>query len=564
MKRKKVFCLLCLVLLCGACSPGKNIQIKEISEDQLVDTSPVSGGTLEIPLTHMENVNPLLTKNTDYYYFSKLIYDSLFIPDALGNYKKNLAEHVEYSEDGYTLTVTLKEGIRWQDGQTLTAYDVADTFNAIRKLPGDNPYVNLFRHSITSCQAFDPQTFARAVAFDERNVDFQFNKPYRNVLQMLTFPILPSHLLTQDQMLENENFPLVGSGPFRYLQGDSLKEWVLEKNPNYWGRPAYIDKIYGKILNGKDQGENALETGQVDLSINAGYDWDKYQTTHRIRLEHMASNQLEFLAINTSLEKFQGESGRALRQAIHRGINKERIIDSLYLGKAVQTSSLVHPKSKYGKYIKGHIYYNLETARKILEDAGFKENDQGFFTLPDGGSLRLGITTNSTDYTRKATVDLIIDDLRRMGLDAYPAYPPVDTKKEVDKEKEKEDWENFQANLSQGNFDLALVGVQMTPSPDLASLLYSGAIGGTNIARYQNQEMDQVLQKISLQSVDEDEKSLYNNITELFYRDCPYVPLFYKEAVLLKDKRVRRNLDPSIYDLYSSVKDSYIPKEFQD
>ncbi len=563
MRRGLIVCLLFLLCL-TACQGSKDIKIKEISEDELVETSPVSGGTLELPLTHMDTVNPLLTKNTDYFYFSKLIFESLYISDALGNFKNNLAEHYEFSEDGLTLSVTLKKDLRWHDGQPLTAQDVADTFNAILDLPADNPYLGLIRHSMGSCNSFSGSGSCRAVAFDERNVDFQFDRPYRNVLQMLTFPVLPSHLLSQEDRLKEEGFPMVGSGPFRYMSGDTLKPWTLEKNPNYWGQPPYIDKVQGKILENKGQGTNALETGQVDLSMNDGYDWDRERNSSRIQVEEFPTNELEFLAINMKQEKFQGSQGQALRQAMARGINKARIIDSLCLGKAIQTSSLIHPKSKYADYISQSIYYNVDTGRNILKKAGFKENERGFFTFPDGRELRIAITTNSFNYNRKATVDLIIDDLRRMGLEAYGNYLPVDNRKEKDPAKQKEEWDNFQKQIKDGNFDLALVGMQMTPLPDLSSLLYSGMVGQSNLSSYSSQEMDQYLKKLSLRSVDEDEKTLYNKITELFYRDCPYIPLYFKQGAILKDKRIRRSLEPSVYDLYHRLSKTYIPKEYQD
>lgn len=562
--RKYLLVILLALLTLTSCQMSSDIKIKEISEDELADMGPVEGGNLEIPLTHMDTVNPLLTKNTDYFYFSKMMFESLYVPDALGNFRPCLAEHHEVSEDGLTLSVTLKKDLRWQDGQPLTAQEVADTFNAILDLPADNSYVNLIRHSIGSCNSFSSKATVRAVAFDERNIDFQMDKPYRNALQMFTFPVLPSHLLNQEDLISEENFPMIGSGPFRYLSGDTLKRWSLEKNPNYWGNPPYIDKIQGKILDGKDQGTNALETGQVDLSINNGYDWGRHTNSSRIQVEEFPTNEVDFLAINMGKEKFQNASGRALRQAMARSINKARIIDSLCLGKAVETSSFIHPKSKYGEYLDHSIYYNVQTARDIMKKAGFKENDRGFFTLPNGQELRISITTNSFHYNRKATVDLIIDDLRRMGIDAYANYLPVEDKKNKEDGKVKEEWKAYEKQIQDGNFDLALVGMQMSPIPDLSSLLYSGMIGQSNLSRYANPEMDQYLKKLSLRGVDEDEKNLYNEITGLFYRDCPYIPLYYKQGAILKDKKIRKSLEPSVYDLYHGLSTSYIPKEYQD
>ncbi|MDO5713745.1 MAG: ABC transporter substrate-binding protein [Tissierellia bacterium] len=547
-----------------ACDKGMNLKVEEISQNELVDLNPVNGGEMVLPLTNMEGKNPLLTDNEEYYQFMKLVYDSLFISTPGGKYIPSLAEHYEYSNDGYTVSVTIKDNVRWQDGEPFTAYDVADTFNAIRKLPPTSAYYKLLRNAVGTCNPFNPETFARAVVFDERNVDFQFDKPYANVLEMLTFPILPSHLYDEEGMLTHENFKIMGTGPFQFNSEEENQEIILERNPNFYGKNPYIEKIHGKILNSKENMDNAFETAQIDLARSREFDWDKYDGNSRVDYEEFYTNELDFLAFNLNSPIFQGSNGKAIRQAIARGVNKKRIIESMYLNKADEAFFLLHSELYPGNLLENKIYYNMEAGKELLRNVGYKDRDEdGLLEDGDGNTIRIGVTTNSYNYIRRTIADLIIDDLRTMGIDAYPAYPPVEGEERYDENSRLEQWNTYYEALKKGDFQLALVGMNFSGTPDLGVLLYSGAIGSTNLANYSNKAMDQRIVQLSIYGLDRDEKSLYNSINDAFIDDCPYVPLYFKRGALLKDKKIKGLIHPSPYYLFRDVKDVYIPKELR-
>lgn len=555
--------LLVLGVTCCDLSPA-GPEVKEITQDELVDLNPVSGGEIVLPLTNMEGKNPLLTDNEEYFQFIQLVYDSLFIMSPGGKYIPSLAEHYEYSNDGYTVSVTIKDNVHWQDGEPFTAYDVADTFNALRKLPPDSAYYKLLRNAVGVCNPFDPEHFARAVVFDERNVDFQFDKPYANVPEMLTFPILPTHLYDEEGMLSNEDFKIMGTGPFQFAGEEENQQIVLERNPNYYGKSPYPDRIVGKILSSKENTVNALETAQTDIARSREFDWEKYKGNSRVTYEEFYTNELEFVAFNLRSPIFQGERGKAIRQAIARGINKKRIVESMYLNKADEAFFLLHPELYPGNLLEDKIYYNVEAGKELLRNVGYKDRDEdGILEDADGNTIRIGVTTNSYNYIRRTIADLIIDDLRTMGIDAYAAYPPADREDRYDENSKTAQWKEYYETLRTGNFQMAITGMNFSGNPDIGTLLYSGAIGSTNLAGYSNSEMDRYIEKLSIRTLDRDEKSLYNSINEQFIEDCPYVPLYFKRGALLKDQKIKGSVHPSPYNLYRDLKDVYIPKELR-
>lgn len=567
MKKIKIILLLIVSLMLSACVDSYDkIKYDEINKNELVNLSPVNGGEVVLPLTGTNSLNPLLTNNENYFQFSKLIYDSLFVVDKLGNIVHSIAEHYEISADGLTVSVTLKDGVKWHDGEALTSEDVANTYNALKYLPPESAYYKLLRGAIGISNSFNIENFSRAVVFDERNLDFQFDRPYSNVLEILTFPILPSHIYEGEGFVANEDFKVIGTGPFKFSKEDKLQEITLEKNVNYHGRAPYVDFIRGKVLESSDMQINAFETAQIDMTVSKAFDWNKYLSNSRIKLEEFNTNSLETIVFNTKAPIFQEESGRNLRRAIAHGVNKERIINSLYLGKADITSFFFNPKFVIGNQVENSIYYNVETAKKILIDAGFKDLDgDSFFETPQGEKFSLGIKTNSYNYLRKTMADLIADDLKTIGVNAHVDYEEINPDAIYDKTSLNEQWTRFTETLNSSDFQVAIIGIDFSIIPDVSTVLHSNGIGrGLNYSRYSKVEMDALINKLTVGVHTEEEKiELYNQINNLFLEECPYVPLFFKKNALLVDNKIKNNIDPTFFNNYRGLKDVYIPKEFR-
>ena len=98
------------------------------------------GGTLTVPLTNFDTLNPLLTNNNSYYQLSNLLYDRLFTYEGSGRMVPSLVEHVETSDGGKRVSLTIKKDIYWEDGTPLTTTDIAKTFDAVKACPEGTIY----------------------------------------------------------------------------------------------------------------------------------------------------------------------------------------------------------------------------------------------------------------------------------------------------------------------------------------------------------------------------------------------------------------------------------------
>ncbi|MDO5301059.1 MAG: peptide ABC transporter substrate-binding protein [Tissierellia bacterium] len=507
------------------------------AEVPVVVQPPASGGAITVPLTNFDTLNPLLTTNEDYHQFSQLIYNSLYTHENDGSLKPQLAEHVERSEDGKRLTVTLKEEVYFQDGAPLTAKDVAETFNAMKKLPADSPMMNKLRHSVGLSNPFDPETFAEAKVFDERNVDFEFQRPYAGALSILTFPILPAHLLSQEEMIQAEDFRPLGTGPYQFVSYTPNREIVLKKNPNYFSDVAYAEEIYGKIYADADSIREAYDSSSVDLFFSEDYTWDRYRADENSQLDSYPTNRLEVMVFNLADPTVGGH--RALRQAISQGVNRRRILDSLYLSQGVPVNFFLNPEINTLQTANNDVYSSVDASRELLRKAGFRDVDgDGYLELPDGSPLRLRIRYDAGNDLRSRQSSFLLDDLQAMGIEA-----------------QGEPFNKSEGETLPDPFQVALVGMSFSDHVDLAAVLSSQGVGSLNMSGYQNDQVDQWCAELSLTTDKKQQRELIQLIREQFLEDAPMVPLFFLNETIVRSSKLTGDLRPNVYHKLKGIPD---------
>lgn len=561
LKKSYIF-LLVLILLIGCEAPEREAEFVEVEKSDLTNVAPTPGGSITIPLINFETLNPLYPNNPSVYYFSKLIYDSLFVYNEEGQLESNLVEHYVLSPDKMTLTLTLKDNLTWHDGSKLTTEDVLKTFNLIKNSEIKGPYYSIFRHCVGYGNEFDPETFLKMEIFDDRNIDLHFDRPYADILNMLTFPILNRGVI--DDFLNGGEFKTMGSGPYKVKEVQPGIHIELIRNDAYHGKLSYIETIYAKIFDNNTLAVLGFETGQTDLVVSETYDWAKYQDVPRIRISEFPSNEMDLLIINNSRDIFTGANGRKIKQSISSAINKKRIIDRLYLGKAIETSLPVNLNTTKYYGLKSDNYYNEERSRQLLNEIGYNNlNENGFFENENGETVNIKLKTNFSNNYKSITADFIIQDLRAVGINAYTDYRANAQEEMSSKEIEKSKTE-FLADLRSGDFDIAIVSVNLTDVVDMGALLHSDAIGdGMNYAFYSNHNLDYYLQKLKINYDYDETKNTYIKAIEIYTEDMPIVPLYIKMEALLTDEKLQGEVNPIQSDIYRSIKNMFILKQFQ-
>lgn len=556
-KKSLVLILIVLLLILSACE-DTNIEDSIINknEDNNLILEPVNGGQITIPLTNFNTLNPLLTSNLNYYYFSKLIFESLFEFGQDLSPEPKLAEEYSIFNEGKTVSVKLKENIRWHDGEKLTTEDIAFTIDAIKYAGINSPYGNVLKDI----------TILNTKIVDERTIEINFDRQYLNNLEVLTFPIVPKHVFVKKggknsiiAAASMDDYTPIGTGPYKFQYYAKNKFVTLSKNENYWKGSPYIDEIVGKVLDDESVILTAFETGQVSFASTIGMDWDKYKQNSRIKVQEYISPNYEFIGFNFSNSLLSGEKGQDIRKAIFYGINRQDIIAKVYLGHGTQIDVPLHPSS-YLLSSDAYTYgYNKEKALEILNDIGYVDKDEdGILEDENGNKLTLRLMTNPNNSQRKLVAELIKDYLYDIGIDVKLDFN-TQYVKEYDEIEEESIWNEFKLRLNKGDYDMSLLGWQSSIIPNLYPLYHSSMIGtGTNFINYESEAMDQLLLDSLVDGPRDRKIDTYSKIQNKIINEIPYLSLYFINKGLLIDTKIQGELNSTFFSIYNGIENCYV------
>jgi peptide/nickel transport system substrate-binding protein len=497
----------------------------------LTVSQPASGAdkktTFTVALTSdLDSFNPFLGVEANSYEMWALMYDYLV------NYSMKdmspapgLAESWDTSSDGKTWTFHVRDGVKWSDGQDLTAEDVAFTYN--RVLTGEIEGTNWssYLNNVSKVTAPDPQT-----------VELTLSQP-NAVLPLLPIPIVPEHVwkgVTEKDMKSFANEPkpgqpVVGSGPFRLTSGTTGGSTIeFEKNPDYWNGTPHVDQVVYRVYKSKDPAVQALIKGEVDFveDINP-LQVKALQGQKGIAAQNGISPLFEEIgfntgAVDTKTKKPIGDGNPALRDpkfrhALGYAVDLDRIVKSAYQGAAEAGMTIV--PSAYGGWHwqptgEDKFTFDLDKAGQLLDEAGYEKGADGKRTMPDGkpiGTLRL--FARSDQKPSVDTMNFFQEWLADVGIDAE--VTPMDTNRlgEV---------------ILEGNYDAFQWDWFVEPDPDgILADFTCDQLGGLSDSWYCNKEYD-ALYKQQNGEMDHDKRvEIVKRMQQMLYEDSPYIVTAY-------------------------------------
>ena len=363
---------------------------------------------------------------------------------ATDELEPGLAESWTLSADGLTYTLKLRNGVQFSDGTPFTSADVLFTARA------------LYDPKVGSALSHPLHVGDRPLVFeapDPATVVIRFPQPFAPGLRLLeSFPIYPRHKL--EAALKEGRFrrawqvgtPLsdvVGLGPFVLSQHAPGERVVFARNPHYWKRDAsgaqlpYLDQL--TIVITPDQNTEALrlQSGDTDLMVNADIrpeDFARFRSAAdagRLRLLEVGTgvdpNFLWFNLGDPSPRRALFKE-TAFRQAISYAVDRNAIVNTVYLGAAVAVHGPITPGNKnwYSNAVPTYSY-DPARAKTLLASLGLTDRDgDGMLEDREGTPVRFSILTQRAHTVRERTTAVIQEHLRQVGLavDVVTFDPP--------------------------------------------------------------------------------------------------------------------------------------------
>ena len=378
-----------LLSLLGGCGGEKTTQTRSPEEepDRVVfeDTARKKEATVGIAQDLDDSLDPHRTVAAGTKEIMFNVFEGLVKPTPEGELVPAVAESYVISEDRTTYTFTLRPGVKFHNGQTVSAEDVAWSLQRCADETAGSSLV----------EAFSAVTGVEVV--DEKTVSLTISEPDNEFFSYLTAAILPKDYDKQDTAP-------VGTGPFRFVSRSAQDNIVLERFEDYWGIPAKLDKVTLKIMENADSLLLSMESGAIDLCAHLT-STQVEQLGEDFYAAEGTMNLVQALYLNHAEKPFDD---LRVRQALCYAVDREQIIDLAFDGYGSPIGSSMYPA--FGKYFDDSLssYYphDVEKAKALLAEAGY----------PNGFEMTITVPSNYQPHVDTAQV--IAEQLRAVGITA--------------------------------------------------------------------------------------------------------------------------------------------------
>jgi len=520
--------LVLLALLVGCARPTpevveKTVVVKEtvvVTKEVVVTPTPAGprkGGTLIVGLAagSIVTLDPAAYSDRTTETVIRNIFDGLVTRTTDNRVVLELAESYEWIDD-QTVEFKLKKGVKFHNGEDLTADDVVFTFERI----------------LTQDIGAKRRGFVKEVEnvekVDDYTVRFNLKSPWPVFMQMLVHnQIVPKDYLTQVGDEEFAKRP-VGAGPFRFVEGKLDEQIVLERFDDYYGGadelppvgPPLLDKVIFRMIPETSTRVASLLAGEVHIIQNVpAYMVPQFLGNPDVQVKTCMGTRPKFMDLNVTRPPFDDVR---VRQALNYAVDAETLLAKVAGGYGIILPGPLSPANNYADPDLKPYGYDPEKAKELLAEAGYKPEDISFVIDAYGpyveiaeavaGQLRaLGMDANVRTWEYKVVKPLLLNCerqafLRDWGDSAFDPVGYIEAK-----------WHTR---------------VEGTP------------LGRGNFSCYSNPEVDALIEAGASEPDPEKRREIYYKMQRLIYEDAPAVFLYVPQEIEAASAKVN-NWEPS-------------------
>lgn len=392
------------------------------------------------------------------------VFEGLVKPDTDGNLIPAVAESYTISDDSDEFTFTLREGVLFHNGETVTVEDVIYSINRAVELGDAGLAV------ISSVEAADDKT-----------VVIKTSEPSSELLAYLTLTaaIIPDG--------SDPTKDVIGTGPFKFVSRSAQESVVVERFDDYWGDKAFLKQVSFKILENSETLVLSLKSGAIDFAAHLTAA-QANELGDEFTILEGTMNLVQALYLNNAVKPFDDVR---VRQALCYAVDKQEIMDFVSEGRGTKLGSSIYPA--FGRYFMPELsdYYtrDVEKAKSLLAEAGY----------PDGFSMTIKVPGNYTPHVDAAQV--LVEQFAAIGVTAT-----INTI----------EWDSWLSDVYIGrDFETTVIGFDAAALTASAMLARWASDASNNMISFSDKEYDEVLAKAVICSDEAQQTELFKRCEEI-------------------------------------------------
>jgi peptide/nickel transport system substrate-binding protein len=488
------------------------------SESEDLAPAPKRGGSMTI-MFMSEPPMLLSLVNTGSLTCSAKVTEGLLWYDHAMQPHPQLATGWTISPDQKTYTFTLRQGVRWHDGQNFTSADVAASLAILKKFHprGRSTFAHL----------------AEVQTPDDHTVVLQLNAPIPYLIKGFAAaetPIIPRHVYDgTDPFTNRNNSAPIGTGPFRFKEWARGEHVIYERNADYWDSPRpWLDQLVVKFIPDAASRSAALESGEVDLGYRtpvAYGDLDRLREAGKLAFEtkgYEYSNNVNGLEFNLDAPNV---SKLPVRQAITHAVNTAAICKTIYYGTFEPCAAPIAPLlAEYHSPEPGPYPFDIAKAEKLLDDAGYPRG-------ADRTRFRMTFDVNPTTEEGRRLGDFLRASLARVGIALEVRLSDIGS--------------YIKRIYTDRDFDVCCTGFSniYDPSVGVQRVYWSKnivkGVPYSNTSYYRNARVDELLEAAAIETDPAKRRAEFLEFQHIVMHDAPDINIGVPRWVTIYNKRVQ-------------------------